>query len=57
MTITSNELDTDDGRLTYEIEIHKDKKEAEIEIDAITGEVIVVSIEEEDNEDDDKQED
>ncbi|WP_404451182.1 PepSY domain-containing protein [Virgibacillus necropolis] len=50
--ITSIELDEDDGRLTYEIEIHNAKKEADIEIDAYTGEVMVVSIEQDDNDDD-----
>lgn len=54
--IISNELDEDDGRLVYEIEIHKDKKEADIEIDAITGEVVVVSIEQDDNDNDDDNE-
>lgn len=54
--VTGTELDQDDGRLIYEVELDNDKKEAEIEIDAITGEVIVVSIEQEDSEDNDDDE-
>ncbi|ASN07112.1 PepSY domain-containing protein [Virgibacillus necropolis] len=53
-TIKSIELEEDDGRLTYEIEIKNGKKEADIEVDANTGEVIVVSLEEDDDDDDDK---
>lgn len=52
-TVTDIDLDEDDGLLIYEVEVHNGKKEAEIEIDAVTGKVIVVSIEQEDNEDDD----
>lgn len=52
-TITSLELDEDDGRLKYEIEIHSKNKEADIEVDAYTGEVIVISTETEDDNDDD----
>lgn len=43
-TVTNFELDEDDGRLVYEIEIESRKEEAEIEIDAYTGEVLVVEI-------------
>lgn len=43
-TITSVDLDEDDGRLIYEIEIDKGHQEAEIEIDAYTGEILVIDI-------------
>lgn len=45
------ELDKDDGRLIYEIEMESSKGEAEIEIDAYTGEVIMVDIELEEDDD------
>src|SRR5690625_4679668 len=38
------ELEEDDGLLIYEIEIKSGKEEAEIEINAYTGEVIVIEI-------------
>ncbi len=40
------ELEEEDGRLIYEVEIERDDLEAEIEIDAYTGEIIVIEIEE-----------
>lgn len=43
-TVTALELDEDDGRLIYEIEVKTKSEEAEIEIDAYTGEVLVMEI-------------
>lgn len=51
-TVISSELDEDDGRLIYEIEIKSDKKEAEFEINAYTGEIIVMSIDKFENDND-----
>ncbi|WP_077624406.1 PepSY domain-containing protein [Sediminibacillus massiliensis] len=39
------ELDEDDNRLVYEIEMVDGNRDADIEIDAITGEVLVLEIE------------
>ncbi|WP_077324368.1 PepSY domain-containing protein [Virgibacillus siamensis] len=50
-TVLSSELDEDDDRLIYEIEVKSEKKEAEFEIDAYTGEIIVMSIDKFDNDD------
>lgn len=43
-TIKELELDEDDGRLIYEVEIKSGHEKAEIEIDAYTGEVLVIEI-------------
>ncbi|MGP4107505.1 PepSY domain-containing protein [Virgibacillus sp. L01] len=51
-TIVNIELDEDDMRLLYELEMDTNKREAEIEIDAYTGEVLVLDIESKDNDDD-----
>lgn len=40
------DLEREDGRLIYEIEIERGDKEAEFEIDAYTGEIIVIEIDE-----------
>jgi|SRR5690625_4405525 len=42
------ELDRDDGRLIYEIEIKGNGEEADFDIDAYTGEIISIEIEEDD---------
>src|SRR5690625_4182395 len=44
-TIIDIELESDDGRRYYEIEMHTDDQEVEIEIDAYSGEVIMFDIE------------
>src|SRR5690625_2331553 len=45
-SIDDVELEDEDGRLYYEVEIDRDEQEAEMKIDAYTGEVIVIEIEE-----------
>ncbi|MFS0675038.1 PepSY domain-containing protein [Ornithinibacillus sp. 179-J 7C1 HS] len=62
-TIKELDLDEDDGRLIYEIEIKGTAGEAELDIDAYTGEIISISIDTElgtsidDNDDDDDDDD
>ena len=43
-TVTSLELDEEDDRLIYEIEIERGEEEAEIVMDAVTGEVVVICV-------------
>ncbi len=50
------ELDEDDGQLRYEIEMKSKKQEATIEIDAYTGDIAVMEIDEDDDEDNDDEE-
>lgn len=50
--IVEIELDEDDGRWIYEVEMRKGKREAEFEIDAYTGKILFMSLE---NDDDDRQ--
>ncbi|ALX49157.1 PepSY domain-containing protein [Lentibacillus amyloliquefaciens] len=54
-SIIKLELDEDDGRLVYEIEMKSKNNEADIEIDAYTGEIVVMEID--DNDDDDDRDD
>lgn len=42
------ELGEDDGRWIYEVEMQNGKQEAEIEIDAYTGEILFLSVENDD---------
>lgn len=50
--ITELELDKDDGRSVYEIQIENGDDEAEIDIDAATGNIIELDIDFEDGDDD-----
>ncbi|GGJ90783.1 hypothetical protein GCM10007063_11770 [Lentibacillus kapialis] len=52
-TITQLELDEDDGRLYYEIEMRSEKKEADIEINAYTGDILVKEVDHDDDDDHD----
>lgn len=45
------ELDEDNGRAVYELELVKDKKEADFDIDAVTGEILEMDIDTEDDDD------
>ncbi|MFD2627211.1 PepSY domain-containing protein [Oceanobacillus kapialis] len=45
------EMDEDDGRVLYEIEIVKDRTEADFEIDAVSGEILEMDIDTEDDDD------
>lgn len=43
-TVTEAELDREDGRFIYEIEIKSNGVEADIEVDAQTGEILIIEI-------------
>ena len=47
-TITEIELDEDDGRYVYEVELREGAQEAEIELDAVTGDILELDIDFED---------
>ncbi|WP_404457528.1 PepSY domain-containing protein [Oceanobacillus kapialis] len=52
--VRSVEIDEDDGRTVYEIELSKgNKTEADFEIDAITGEILEMNIDTDNDDDDD----
>ena len=48
-TIKEFELDEDDGRYVYGMEVRNGDKEAEFEIDALTGEILEMEIDTEDD--------
>ena len=50
-TVTDFELDEDDDRLVYEIEIRNGEKEADFEIDAVSGDILEMEIDTEDDDD------
>lgn len=50
--IVKIELDEDDGRLEYEMELNTSKGEAEITIDATSGKVLELEQDDDDNDDD-----
>ena len=50
--ITELELDEDDGRYVYELELKNGDQEAEMEIHAVTGDIIELDIDFEDGDDD-----
>ena len=53
-TIVEEELEKENGRIVYSIEIRdKDKKVFDVEVDAETGAIVNVKEEDEDDEDDD----
>jgi len=51
-TVTKIELDEDDGRFVYEIEVKNNNKEADFKIDAVTGDIYEQDIDTENDDDD-----
>jgi len=49
--VTEISLDNEDGRLQYEVEIKDGKSETTVEIDAVTGEVLELDIDNDDDND------
>ncbi len=47
-TVTEIELEKDDGRYVYEVELKEGMQEAEIEMDAVTGKILEIDIDFED---------
>ncbi|OZU89171.1 hypothetical protein CIL03_09190 [Virgibacillus indicus] len=56
-TVTDLELDEDDDRLIYEIEIKNGDDEADFEIDAVSGEILELEIDTDDDKDKDDDDD
>ncbi|SDD10009.1 Uncharacterized membrane protein YkoI [Melghirimyces thermohalophilus] len=58
-TISEIELDRNDGRLVYEVEVEDGQQETDMEIDAYTGKVLFMSMENDngDDQDDDRDDD
>lgn len=48
-TVIEAGLDEDDGRLIYEIELENGQEEVEIEVDAYTGEILLIEIDRDDD--------
>ena len=51
--ITESEIEEEEGRLIYSFDIDVNGETAEVEIDAVTGEVVSAGIEADDDDDDD----
>lgn len=48
-TVVKYELDRDDGRMIYELELYNHQQEAEMDIDAKTGKILFMEIDQEDD--------
>ena len=55
--ITESEIEEEDGRLIYSFDLEVNGEKAEVEIDAVTGEVVSAGIEADDDDDDDDDDD